>query len=518
MTETFDYIVVGGGTAGSVLAARLSEDPDVTVGVIEWGPDDRPEPRAMQMRRAFEMMESEYDFDYRSVPQERGNSRIQQARARILGGCSSHNTMISLRPPDQDFDDWAGAGARGWDAESMRPWFGRLATNIVPVAKEHRNGFLEDVITAASGELGIGVRERWNDTPPGEPYPDGTGFLEIGYYPQTGIRSSASVDYLHPVMAASDQEGRPNLSVLLSTRVLRIEFDGGRRTTGVTVRRDDGSTAVLSARREVILCAGAIDTPRLLLLSGIGPGDDLRQLGIPVTRDLPGVGQNLTDHVEGLVVWESTRPIPPEGATDWDANITVRVDPASPVPEILIHIPLVTYAVHAERLGYTIPAHAITMTPNVARPRSRGTVTLASPDPDLSPLIDYRYFTDPDGYDERTLLHGMRLARRIAAASPMANWVAHEVFPGPEAVRDSDLSALTRAACNTVYHVSCTARMGAVEDPMAVLDPELRVRGVTGLRVADASAFPVLTTVNTVIAVLMLAERAAALIRDSARP
>ncbi|MGD0556718.1 MAG: GMC oxidoreductase [Streptosporangiaceae bacterium] len=492
----FDYVVVGGGTAGAVLAARLSEDPSVTVGLIEWGPDDRPEPRALQVRRWSEMMEGEYDLDYRSVPQQRANSGIRQARARILGGCSSHNTMIALRPPDEDFDGWAAAGASGWDAAAMGPYFGKLATNILPVAKQHRNAYLEDAITTAGRELGIPVIDGWNATP----WRDGTGFLDIGYYPDTGIRSSASVDYLHPVM-----DHRPNLTVLLSTRVLRIEFDAARRASGVLVRREGGDTATLQARREIILCAGAIDTPRLLLLSGVGPGDDLRRLGIPVIQDLPGVGQNLMDHVEGLLVWEATRSLPPEGATDWDAAVVV--------PEVLIHIPLMTYAVHAEHLGCVLPEHTISMTPNVTRPRSRGAVSLASPDPDAAPLIDYRYFTDPDGHDERTLIRGIRLARRIAAAEPMAGWVAREIFPGREAVTDDEISELARAACNTVYHVSCTTRMGAADDPMAVLDPLLRVRGVSGLRVADASAFPRLTTVNPVVAVLMLAERAADLIQ-----
>jgi choline dehydrogenase-like flavoprotein len=503
LSRRYDVLVVGGGTAGAVIAARLSEDPRRSVGLVEWGPDDRSEPRALQIRRWFEMLEGEYDLDYRSVPQPRGNSEIRQARARMLGGCSSHNTMIALRPPDADFDDWAARGAGGWDAASMQPWFERLATRIEPVAPDHRNPYLADVIAAASAALGIPVLDDWNAVP----YRDGTGWLPIGYTPETGVRSSSSVAYLHPVMDA-----RPNLDVITGARALRVIVSEAA-ATGVVVRFGDGRLEELGARGEVVLCCGAIDTPRLLLLSGIGPAEQLRASGIDVVCDLPGVGENLTDHPEGLVVWEAARPVPAVAATDWDMTIMARLlDPAAAVPDVLAHVPLMTYAVHAERFGLAVPEHSLSMTPNVTRPRSRGRVWLPGPDPDAAPLIDYRAFTDPDGHDERVLLAGMRMARRVAATAPMSDWVGRELFPGPEVVADDELSALMRATHHTVYHVSCTCRMGAADEPLAVLDPELRVRGVRRLSVADASAFPSLTTVNPVVAVLMLAERAAELI------
>ena len=191
----YDYVIAGGGTAGAVVAARLSEDPRVTVGLLEWGPTDSGEPRALQLRRWSEMLEGEYDLDYTSVEQPRGNSHIRQARARILGGCSSHNTMIVLRPPAADFDNWAALGARGWDANAMGKYFGRLAVSIVPVAPGDRNPYLADVIEAASAALGIPVREDWNAAG----YRDGTGFVPLGYYRESGVRSSSSVAYLHPV-------------------------------------------------------------------------------------------------------------------------------------------------------------------------------------------------------------------------------------------------------------------------------------------------------------------------------
>ncbi len=499
----YDYVVVGGGTAGAVVAARLSEDADTSVALVEWGPTDEHEPRALELRRWAEMMESEYDLDYASVKQRRGNSHIRQARAKILGGCSSHNTMIAFRPPVRDLDEWVAAGAEGWGAEQFFPYYDRLATNIVPVAPEHRNPYLNDVIAAASAALDIPVRERWNDGP----FADGTGFLELGYYPETGIRSSSSVDYLHPIT------DRPNLHIELETRVLRVVIDSEKQARAIEVERADGSRGEIAARREIVLCAGSIDTPRLLMLSGVGPADDLRAAGVEVTHDLPGVGRNLMDHPEGLVLWEAAEPIPDVGASDWDAIISLRLDPSAPAPDILCHIPLMTLADNSERLGFVTPEHSLSLTPNVAKPRSRGRVWIDSPDPAAQPLIDYGYFTDPEGRDERTLIAGMRMARRVAATEPMAGWITREVFPGPEVQSDEDLSELARAAHHTVYHVSGTCKIGAASDAAAVVDPQLRVRGIGGLRVADASVFPVITTVNTVVTVLMVGERAADLIR-----
>jgi choline dehydrogenase-like flavoprotein len=511
----YDYVVVGGGTAGAIVAARLSEERGVTVALVEWGPSDEHEPRALMLRRWAEMMESEFDLDYRSVQQPRGNSHIRQARARILGGCSSHNTMIAFRPPARDLQEWAALGADGWGPDEFLPYYERLATNILPVAAEHRNPYLQDVIHAASTALSIPIREHWNRSG----FADGTGFLELGYYPQTGVRSSSSVDYLHPIASS-----RTNLLLRLEARAVRILFDGDdqgsgggleRRARAIEVVGPDGAREQIAARREIVLCAGAIDTPRLLLLSGVGAAEDLRDAGVAVVHDLPGVGRNLMDHPEGLLLWEASGPIPEIGASDWDAIIALRLDPAEPAPDILCHIPLMTLAENSERLGFVTPSHSISLTPNVAKPRSRGRVWIDSPDPARPPLIDYGYFTDPEGHDEAVLLAGMRMARRVAATEPMARWVAREVFPGPDVRSDRELSELARAAHHTVYHVCGTCRIGAADDPGAVVDPQLRVRGIAGLRIADASVFPTITTVNTVVTVLMIGERAADLIRSA---
>jgi choline dehydrogenase-like flavoprotein len=503
----YDYVVVGAGTAGAVVASRLSEERTVTVGLVEWGPSDQDEPRALILRRWAEMIESEYDLDYGSVQQRRGNSHIRQARARILGGCSSHNTMVAFAPLAHDLEEWTALGAGGWGPDEFLPYYDRLATNIVHVASEHRNPYLKDVIEAASRALAIPIRERWNASQ----FADGTGFLELGYYPDTGVRSSSSVDYLHPIA------NRPNLNVTLEARALRIMFGAGRRARALEIGRPDGSRARVAARREIVLCCGAIDTPRLLMLSGVGPARVLDEAGIPVLHDLPGVGRNLMDHPEGLVLWEASRPIPNIGASDWDAIFSMRLKPHTPVPDILCHIPLMTVAANSERLGFVTPEHSITLTPNVAKPRSRGRVWIDSPDPDRPPVIDYGYFTDPDGHDEAVLLAGMRMARRVAATQPMARWVRREVFPGPTIRSEAELSELARAAHHTVYHVCGTCRMGAADDPTAVVDPQLRVRGIAGLRIADASVFPTITTVNTMVTVLMLGERAADLIASPQR-
>lgn len=498
-----DVVVVGGGTAGCIVAARVSEDPAIRTTLLEWGPSDEGVEESRYVRRWLEMLEGEYDLDYRSIPQERGNSEIRQARARILGGCATHNTMIAFRPPAWDLEEWVALGATGWGPAEFLPYYERLRTTIVPVATEHRNAYLADVITAASTALGIPVCDGWN----AQPWREGTGWLDIAYRPETGERSKSSSDYIHDLIGT-----RANLDVRFGARALRLIVDG-KRVTGVEVRRDDGSLERVHARQEVVLCAGAIDTPRLLLLSGIGPAEELRAAGVDVAHDLPGVGRNLQDHPEALLIWETTRPIPPEGATDWDIAVIVRTDPTAAAPDVMMHVPLTTFDVHSLALGVPTPEHSISMTPNVPKPRSRGSIRLAGPDPDAAPLYDPAYLTDPEGYDEAMLLKGVDLARRIADTDPMQGWISRETFPGPA---DADeLRDLVRRSHHTVYHVSGTARMGAADDPLAVCDPALRVRGLEGLRVADASAFPSVTSINPMVTIFMLAERAAELVRAS---
>lgn len=506
-----DYLIVGGGTAGCIVAARLSENPDVTVTVIEPGPSDADEPRALDIRRWPEMLEGEYDFDYRSVAQQRGNSNIRQARMHILGGCSTANTMITWRPLAADLDEWVTLGAQGWDSAALNPYYDKIAAPITPVAAADRNPYVADVVASARRALDLPARTTWNSDPDFARTGVGAGFFEIGYTPETHLRSSTSVHYLHDIMCT-----RPNLRLMHGLQAVRVLIQNGA-AVGVLARGADGVKSELRAAREVVLCCGAIDTPKLLQLSGIGPAKVLHDAGVDVLVDTPGVGENLMDHAEGLIVWEARREVPDICATGWDAGAAVRLHNDGPArPDVLMHFPVEAVAVHALTYGIDLPDDIVAIAPNVAKPRSRGRVWITTADPRVAPSIDYRYFTDPDGADEANLIAGIRLARRIAAQPPMSDWIGSEVFPGADLSTDEELSEPLRATHQTVYHVSGTCRMGAADDPMTVLDPRLRVRGVRNLRVVDASVFPTIPSVNPVGTIMAVAERASDLIAEDA--
>jgi choline dehydrogenase len=504
--NTYDYVVIGGGTAGSVIASRLTENADVTVAVIEGGPSDVGREDVLTLRRWMGLLGGELDYDYPTTVQPRGNSHIRHSRARVLGGCSSHNTLIAFKPLPSDWDEWEAAGAKGWGAVPMEAYFARLLNNIVPVDEKDRNAIARDFVEAAQGALGVPRVEGFNK----KPFTEGTGFFDLAYHPANNKRSSASVAYLHPVM-----DERPNLTLLLETWAYRLELEG-TRATGVHVRAKDGTESLVRARREVLLCAGAVDSPRLLLHSGIGPAHDLAELGVPVAHDLPGVGENLLDHPESVIVWETDGPIPENSAMDSDAGLFVRRDPEQAGPDLMFHFYQIPFTDNPERLGYERPAHGVSMTPNIPKPRSRGRLYLTSADPSVKPALDFRYFTDEDDYDGRTLVEGIRIARRIARTEPLAGWLKREVCPGPEVTDDEELSAYARQVAHTVYHPAGTCRMGATDDPLAVVDPELRVRGLDGLRIADASVFPTMPAVNPMIGVLMVGEKCAELIGGGA--
>ncbi|MGW1502692.1 GMC family oxidoreductase [Streptomyces mirabilis] len=504
--NTYDYVVIGGGTAGSVIASRLTENADVTVAVIEGGPSDVGREDVLTLRRWMGLLGGELDYDYPTTVQPRGNSHIRHSRARVLGGCSSHNTLIAFKPLPSDWDEWEEAGAEGWGAVPMEAYFARLLNNIVPVDEKDRNAIARDFVDAAQGALGVPRVEGFNK----KPFTEGTGFFDLAYHPENNKRSSASVAYLHPVM-----DERPNLTLLLETWAYRLELEG-TRATGVHVRAEDGTESLVRARREVLLCAGAVDSPRLLLHSGIGPAHDLAELGIPVAHDLPGVGENLLDHPESVIVWETNGPIPENSAMDSDAGLFVRRDPEQAGPDLMFHFYQIPFTDNPERLGYERPAHGVSMTPNIPKPRSRGRLYLTSADPSVKPALDFRYFTDEDDYDGRTLVDGIRIARRIARTEPLAGWLKREVCPGPEVTDDEELSAYARQVAHTVYHPAGTCRMGATDDRLAVVDPELRVRGLDGLRIADASVFPTMPAVNPMIGVLMVGEKCAELIGGGA--
>lgn len=517
--EEFDYVVVGGGSAGCVLAARLSEDPSVTVCLLEAGPSDVGDSKVLRVEQWPHLIGSGYDWDYPVEPQVNGNSFVRHSRAKVLGGCSSHNSCIAFWTPREDLDEWAAMGCAGWSADECWPLIARLETNDGPGDHHGRSGpvALRQVpsrdpcgvaLLAAAAAVGLPI-VRFNE---GVTITEGAGFFQINA-DEHNLRMSSSRSYLHPIMGR-----RPNLTVRTGAWVKRVVFDTAKNAAGAEYLEPATFHAeVVHARREVILSAGAIDSPKLLMLSGIGPAAHLREVGIEVLVDCPGVGSNLDDHVEGLVMWQASRPMVARSTQWWEIGLFARTEPALDRPDLMMHYGSVPFDMNTVRWGYPTTSNGFCLTPNVTRGRSRGTVRLASRDFRDRPRVDPRYFTDPDGHDIAVLLAGIHLARRIAAQPPLQPWIDRELAPGPDAVADGELIDYIVKTHNTVYHPAGTARMGAADDPQAVLDPRLRVKGVAGLRVADASVMPFLPAVNPNITVMMIGEKASDLVAADAR-
>jgi len=514
--DTFDYVIVGGGSAGCVLAARLSEDPSVTVCLLEAGPTDVGNDAILRLADWMLLLESAYDWDYPVEPQAKGNSFLRHARAKVLGGCSSHNSCIAFWPPPEGLDEWEAMGATGWGAAGLLPYVARLEHNA---ADEDRHGGpvqLRDVppkdpcgyaVLEAAARVGLPT-VQFNRGPTVR---NGAGWFQINA-DAGNTRMSSSHAYLHPILE------RRNLTVRTDCWVSEILFDDTDSAIGARYRKPDlTGFETVHARREVILSAGAIDTPKLLMLSGIGPADHLREHGIAVRADSPGVGSNLDDHVEGLVFWEASRPMITTSTQWWEIGLFATTTEGLRQPDLMMHYGSVPFDMNTVRWGYPTTENGFCLTPNVTQGLSRGTVRLRSRDFRDRPRVDPRYFTDPDGHDERVMLHGIRLARRIAEQSPLRDWIARELAPGPDAVTDDDLLDYMHRTHNTVYHPAATARMGAPGDPMAVLDPQLRVKGVRRLRVVDASAMPKLPAVNPNITIMAMGEKCADLVREAAR-
>ena len=501
-----------------MLAARLSEDPSVTVCLLEAGPSDVDEPKILRLEQWPQLLGSGYDWDYPVEPQASGNSFVRHSRAKVLGGCSSHNSCIAFWTPREDLDEWAAMGCMGWSADECWPLIARLENNDGPGGHHGRSGpvMLRQIpprdpcaiaVLAAAAAVGLPT-VRFNE---GVTVMEGAGFFQINA-DEGNIRVSSSRGYLHPIMGR-----RRNLVVRTDSWAKQVLFTAAQRAIGVhylDLRTSRYST--VCARREVILSAGAIDTPKLLMLSGIGPAEHLREVGIDVLVDNPSVGSNLDDHVEGLVMWEASRPMVTRSTQWWEVGLFTRTAPELDRPDLMMHYGSVPFDLNTVRWGYPSTSNGFCLTPNVTCGRSRGTVRLRSRDFRDRAKIDPRYLSDPEGHDIAVLLAGTRLARRIGAQPPLRGWIERELAPGPDAVTDDELIDYLRTTHNTVYHPAGTARMGAVNDPAAVLDPRLRVKDVTGLRVADASILPFLPAVNPNITIMMIGEKASDLLAEDA--
>lgn len=486
----FDYLVIGGGTAGAITAARLAEAGQ-RVAIFEAGPSDAGNGRILELIRWPDLLESEFDFDYRIEPQPRGNGRIRHARAKVLGGCSSHNSCIAFYAPDYDMEVWTAAGATGWGPLDVAPFFRKVREKVNFESADTGNTFVLALLRAAA-EAGL-PQITFNQ---GGRQQAGAGWFDLNK--RGPLRDSSSVAYLHPL----SQWGH-TLTFYLNQYISRILIEDGR---AVGVQTADGP---VYAEREVIVACGAFDSPKLLLLSGIGPADHLRSTDVPVLHDLPGVGEHLLDHPEGVVNWELKRPMPPEAVNFWEVGVFDYTQSGLPAPDLMMHLGVTVFDMQTKPAGYPTAQHAFALTPNVARARSEGTVRLRSCDPAAPPLIDFRYFTDSGGYDERVMVAGVKRAREIVAQPALQAWVLRELSPGIEVQDDGEISAYVRSTANTVYHPAGTCKMGAADDLTAVVDPQLRVRGIDGLRVADASIFPTMIGVNPNITVMMIGERCA---------
>ncbi len=518
MTDVFDYVIVGAGSAGCVLAARLSEDPDVRVALLEAGGEDTaPE---IRIPAIFPIMfKTELDWDLFGDPEPgMDGRRLYLPRGRMLGGCSSINAMIYVRGNRLDYDDWATAGATGWSYDEVLPYFKRSEDNErgedpfhgvggpLTVAESRSMHPLVDAMIQAAHQAGHELNPDFNGA-----RQEGVGRFQLTQ--RDGRRLSTADAFLHPVRS------RPNLTVLTHAYATRIMWDGSR-ATGVEISRLS-ELQQIRAEREVVVSAGAYYSPQLLMLSGVGPEDQLSAMGIPVREALP-VGQNLQDHcmvnlnytTTGPSLFDAARPenfalFEAEGRGPLTSNIPegagfFRARSGVPAPDIEFHFaPGMLYDG-----GLTAPeAPGMAFGPVVIKPTGRGQVMLRSPMPLAKPRVVCNFLTTEE--DRASMRAGLRMALDMAE-QPALRAVIDQPFRVPESDADADLLAFARREGMTVFHPPSTCAMGSV------VDPELRVYGVEGLRVADASVMPEITRANTNAAVIMIAEKAADLIRSGA--
>jgi len=532
--DSFDYIIIGGGSAGCVLANRLSEDSSVSVALIEAGGEHNQFLINMPLGYGKTIYSPKYSWEIHTEPEPgSGNRTFYLPRGRVLGGSSSINGLLYIRGQHQDYDDWAEAGAYGWAWEDVKPYFKKSedqcrgrnewhgAGGLLSVDDARDTYPIENALIEAGVNAGLKPCDDFN----------GASQEGVGRYQSTmkgGQRWSTANAFLDPARS------RDNLTVLTGAMVQRVEFTN-RRATGVVLRQGREQRP-LAANREVLLCAGAFQSPQLLQVSGIGPGHLLQPHGIDVLVDSPGVGANLHDHIGAAMSWKLKKKtdslnyklrFPNVMLEAFRYLFTKRGTMAMPAasvgifadssgqggrPDLQYHCLPVTgdLAAEAEQGQMALDSFpGLTMMPYPTRPRSRGNLEIKSPDADVMPAIKMNWFSDP--YDMEVLLRGLRLAQKIADTEPLASYIDSRVYPGPDDDSDEAYIDFVQRYSHVAYHPVGSCRMGS--DDASVVDCDLRVRGVEGLRVVDGSVIPSVISGNTNAPIIMIAEK----ISDSIR-